>query len=182
MHEAKLSGAKGDADNRRTEEGILRAANLNTSFERISRPRRVSPVRIHARSTLEPSKVIQRTTKQRPLFRTVISSVIFELHCGSEAGSSSYFESACGSEAGSSSHFERHCGSGQARAAISSAPAAPSGLEQPFRAPSDCGAVNSGVFEALGCRVFCIPCQLYIQLSHLWFPVVSSFGFAHRAS
>ena len=68
---------------------------------------------IQTRSKVEPRKVNQRTTEQRQLFRTVISSVIFERHCGSEAGSSSYFESARGSEAGSSGHFERHCGSMQ---------------------------------------------------------------------
>ena len=131
MHEAKLSRARVDADNRRTEEGILRAAISSASFERISRP-----VHIHARSKLEPSKVIQRTIEQRQLFRTVISSVIFERHCSSEEGSSSKLERPCSSKAGSSNHFQRPCGS-------------EAGSSSHFGRPSEDEAGSSNYFERL---------------------------------
>ena len=151
MHEAKLSRAKVDADNRRTEEGILRAAISNASFERISRPRWVSPLHIHARSKLYPSRVIQRTTEQTQLFRTVISSVIFQRHCGSETGSSSYFESACGSEAGSRCHFESPM---RLRGRIEQPFRAPlrlrARLERPFRAPLRSRASRFERQKALG--------------------------------
>ena len=160
---------------------------------------------IHARSKAEQSKVIPRTTKQRQLFRTVISSVNFERHCGSEAGSSSpevanvgrcgvfearpsrvklwsaferLFRAAQRSRAGSSGHserpnraerarswkrrqvrcfraakpsnFERPGGAERVRTAISSAPAEPSGLERPFRAPQRGRAGSSGHFKRPG--------------------------------
>jgi len=56
--------------------------------------------------------ILTREDSNRGIFfRTIISNVIFECHCGSNAGSSSQLERFCSSEACSGSHFERPCGS-----------------------------------------------------------------------
>ena len=131
-------------------------ASSSCHFERPSEAERTRAANVSA--SAKPSGAEQRfRAPQRSRARAAISSApatptgldsYFERPSGSEAGSSSDSERPSGSEAGSSGHFERHCGSERARATISSAPAAPSGLERPFRAPSGCGTVNSGVFEA----------------------------------
>ena len=79
-----------------------------------------------------------------PLWLREVLQQPFRDLCGTETSFSS-----CDSEAASSGDFERPCVSKACSSSISGAIVAPNGLERPFRAPSGCGAVDNGVFEAM---------------------------------
>ena len=146
MHEAKVNRAEADTDNRQTEDGTLRAAiSSATAAPGVHEQLFRAPLRLRGRL-------------EQP-FRAPLR------HRG---GLEQPFRAPLRLRAGSNSHFERPCGSERARAAISSAPAGPSGRERlferpseaeraraanlsarPFRAPQRGRAGSSGHFERL---------------------------------
>ena len=117
MHEAKLSRAKVNADNRRTEDSILRAAISSASYERTSRPKLVRPFR--ARLRLRGR--LDRPFREPLQARSAISSAAVAPRQTRSAISSAPAAPRKARVAISSAPAAM----GQARAAISSAVAAP---------------------------------------------------------
>ena len=123
MHEAKLSRAKVEADNR-TGGSIFRAAISSASNQRTSR--------LWARAALfEPLGWLKLHPSSILRFRGG-SSGTRRAFCGSGADSSGTHRAFCGSGADSIGTFRVFCGGG---------------LERPFRAICGPGAGSSGHFE-----------------------------------